>query len=284
VQQTQPGIDRSGDRGQVHIELARRYRLKQRALRADRRSLEWLAPEGRRERQSPRRWAAAGRPGHRQRIAGGPDGRRPVSRLADVPPISSEGLRDDYRGGSQIAGRPPKPRRSQRDGSVFSPPGEAPKTAALNRPSASSQKIVPQMFPKTTAWAFAEDQEEAARWLPVRPMRPRRLGIRTIWTIWTLRDASTPRVQGWGSCERLARDHSSWARDRRRVLCDEVLAAEVRALPEDLARRAVRRWPALSFRRASDGLLHAPGPIGSDGGSGSGRRQLEAAMVARPSA
>jgi hypothetical protein len=80
VQQVQACVDRSGDRGQVHVELARGDRLKQQALRGDRRSLEGFASVGRRKRRSPRRWAAACRSAHERRIAGGPDGRWLTSR------------------------------------------------------------------------------------------------------------------------------------------------------------------------------------------------------------
>lgn len=78
VQQVQASVDRSGDGRQVQVELTGSDRLEQRALRAGRRSLDWFASVGRRERRSPGRWAAACRSAHERRIAGGPDSRWPT--------------------------------------------------------------------------------------------------------------------------------------------------------------------------------------------------------------
>jgi len=55
VQQVQAGVDGSRDRGQVQVELAGGDHLKQRALRADRRSLKRFASVRLGDRRSPGR-------------------------------------------------------------------------------------------------------------------------------------------------------------------------------------------------------------------------------------
>jgi hypothetical protein len=135
VQQVQACVDRSGDRGQVHVELARGDRLKQQALRGDRRSLEGFASVGRRKRRSPRRWAAACRSAHERRIAGGPDGRWAPHAVPPVCAQQRRGRRITF--ADEIADplvRPPNRATAAAAFSACSARRERPKNAGRDRP------------------------------------------------------------------------------------------------------------------------------------------------------